>query len=120
MTTRAHIRRALSFLLLLALLFSLNLFGAAPTARADDTASGTCGKDGDNLTWTFRDGSLTISGEGEMADYDDDDTPAPWSELSIDSLCISEGVTSIGDYAFSSCYVLTGIDLPDSLTFIGD
>lgn len=32
--------------------------------------SGTCGKNGDNLTWTLDDeGTLTISGLGEMEDF---------------------------------------------------
>ena len=139
MTTRKSFRRFFALFLLFALLLSLNLFGAAPTAWADK--SGTCGKDGDNLTWTFRDGTLTISGEGEMADYDNDH-PAPWDGMAIESLRISDGVTSIGsyaflcwtlrgvslpdsltsirDYAFYLCVSLTGVNLPDSLTFIGD
>ncbi len=37
-----------------------------------------------------------------------------------ESLVIPEGVTSISDKAFSSCYYLINITLPDSLTFIGD
>ena len=65
--------RLLSLLLLLALLLTLV---PAPRAAAE-TLSGTCGKDGDNLTWTFADGVLTLSGEGEMADYYND-SPAPW------------------------------------------
>ena len=32
-------------------------------------ASGTCGAQGDNLTWTLTDdGTLTISGKGDMED----------------------------------------------------
>ena len=35
-------------------------------------ASGTCGAQGDNLTWTLTpDGTLTISGKGDMEDYED-------------------------------------------------
>ena len=58
-------------------------------------ASGTFGVEGDNLTWTLTDdGTLTISGEGEMEDY----SAHPWSDLqtSITTVVIGEGVTSIG------------------------
>ncbi|MCD7935043.1 MAG: hypothetical protein LUF77_07005, partial [Oscillospiraceae bacterium] len=45
------------------------------TALADDATSGTCGE---NLTWTLNTdtGVLTISGEGEMDNYEWDG--APW------------------------------------------
>ena len=36
------------------------------------------------------------------------------------SCVVPDGVTSIGDYAFSVCTALTSITLPDSLTSIGD
>ena len=46
-----------------------------PTA-AFAADSGTCGAEGDNLTWTLDDeGTLTISGAGAMADYD---YKSPW------------------------------------------
>ena len=38
----------------------------------------------------------------------------------IKKVVISEGVTSIGDYAFANCPQLTDIDMPDSITRIGD
>ena len=60
--------RILSALLAVAMLFAL-----MPTAAfaATEVASGTCGANGDNLTWTLdSDGTLTISGSGAMADYD--------------------------------------------------
>ncbi len=85
-------------------------------------ASGTCG---DNLTWTFENGTLTISGEGYMESYDYDDEKqkdAPWhnQHKSIKKVIIGEGVTSIGDFAFYWCESLTTIKLPDSVTYIGD
>ena len=43
-----------------------------PSSAAD--MSGECGKVGDNLTWTCSGGVLTISGEGEMADYENQRT----------------------------------------------
>lgn len=46
--------------------------------NGDMIASGECGKNGDNLTWVLTgDGTLTISGSGEMKDYRSY-SPAPW------------------------------------------
>ena len=68
-------RKIVSVLLCVLLLASL----LPVSAFADTTASGTCGY---NLTWTLEDGTLTISGTGEMKDYypSNNDTTAPWGE----------------------------------------
>ena len=59
----------------------------------------------DNLTWTLTaDGTLTISGEGAMKDYNSDDNPSPVYNNSDDKkIVIEDGVTSIGAYAFYDC-----------------
>ena len=65
-------------------------------------ASGSCGADGDNLTWVLGcDSVLTISGEGEMpTSYSG--TSAPWYEhgAAIKHINIEEGVTKLALYAF--------------------
>ena len=94
------------------------------TAKA---AGGTCGKGDDNLTWSYDDSSktLTISGNGMMADYDDNPNKSPWYNAwysdyyTIKNVAIGDGVTSIGDYAFYDCNYLTSITIPDSVTSIG-
>lgn len=83
-------------------------------------ASGTCGAD---LTWTLdENGTLTISGTGDMDDYNSWGNPAPWNDWKqqINAVVIEEGVTSIGDYTFSDHKKLTNVTLPESLTSIGD
>ena len=80
-------------------------------------ASGTCGAEGDNLTWELScDGVLTISGTGEMENF----SSAPWSDNanSIISVVIEDGVTSIGQYAFVQCNSLTTITIPNTVTSI--
>ena len=88
------------------------------TVYAADAISGSCG---DHLNWKLENGTLTISGTGKMANYAIPDD-APWfsSRRSITAVSIENGVTSIGDYAFSDCMELSSITIPDSVTSIGD
>ena len=79
---------------------------------------GTCGE---NLTWKLsKDGTLTISGEGDMADYADD-ASVPWSDyrIKITTVVIEDGVTDVCNYAFSYSTNLTNAEIPDSVTSIG-
>ena len=79
------------------------------------SSSGSCG---DNLTWVLDDnGTLTISGTGDMYSYNYN-APAPWGN-EIQSLVIADGVTSIGRYAFRGCSSITSVTIPDSVTSIG-
>lgn len=74
--------------------------------------SGTCGE---NLTWTFNDGTLTISGTGDM---DDLQNFSDVTDELIEQVIVEEGVTLIGDFAFSFCADLKSVALPDSLSKI--
>ena len=78
--------------------------------------SGTCGK---NLKWELNNGTLTISGKGEMQSYMDYGYSAPWFSSNIRKVVITSGVISIGDYAFKGCSSLTSITIPGSVTSIG-
>ena len=111
-------KRILSWALVLCMVLAL-LPGAA--FAADVVASGECGAEGDNLTWTLdSEGVLTISGEGEMANYWD--TPTPWGSQrdTIVAVVMETGVTSIGNSAFLWCSNLTSVTIPDSVTRIGE
>ena len=85
------------------------------------------GKCGENLTWTVDsmdpdDGSLSISGQGNMYDYSDE-TSAPWKQYKgrIHRVSLDSGMTSIGDYAFNSFdrQRVRSIDVPNGVTRIG-
>lgn len=54
-----------------------------------------------------------------MADYPHTNA-APWEQhqAELKTLVISDGITSIGKYAFSCCD-FTGINIPNSVTEIG-
>ena len=109
--------------LLVCVLILGNLPVLALAQEADETviASGTCGAQGDNLTWVLTDnGVLTISGSGKMASYTDTSV-SPWysHRTKITSVVIEDGVTSLGNYAFYACYKLASVSIPDGVTSIG-
>lgn len=103
---------------LMALLLALSvLLCMVPAVSAEET-SGTCG---DGLTWAFADGTLTISGSGDMTDFPES-TMAPWYELRKEILKIElpEGLTSVGNLAFYECEKIQSVVIPKSVTRIGN
>ena len=89
--------------------------------QSNDVASGTCGN---NLKWSYDSGTLIISGKGEMDDYgyySEDSYYPPWhlKKDSIKAIIIEQGVTSIGEHAFSDCTSLLILSLPRSLKSVG-
>ena len=104
---------------ILAIVICFSLF-PAPAHAAAVMKTGTCGNQGDNLTWTLDDtGLLTISGTGEMASYDEGD--ARWYPYweSITAVVIEDGVTSIGQQVFENCANITTVTIPQTVTEIG-
>ena len=75
---------------------------------------GACGED---LTWTLKDGTLSISGAGPMAF---DGYEAPWMAYAeeITKIELGNGVTTLADYAFSYTNIRE-ITIPASVTEIG-
>ena len=85
-------------------------------ANAFAAASGRCG---DSIKWTLDDsGNLTLSGSGEMWNYNYGDSPFKY--YGIKTVTIGDGITSIGDYAFMGCTGMTELTLPNSVTSIED
>lgn len=105
---------------------------AVPQTPADETqgedegirveaSSGQCGAD---VYWSLDDnGTLTIWGTGPMTNFtytDNDESNRPWhsERESIRKVVIEEGVTSIGNFAFSFCNV-GEVTIPSTVTSIG-
>ena len=66
--------------------------------------------------------TLTIIGQGEMPDFEDADNQAcPWtnSKYAIKRVIIREGVTNIGNYAFSGCAKLAEVHISKTVKKIG-
>jgi len=75
-------------------------------------ASGTHG----NLSWNISNGTLTISGSGDMAEVSFD--KYPWYNKSFTTVDIRSGVTSIAPYAFF-CHDISRMYIPLSVRNIG-
>lgn len=92
-------KKIITILLTLCLVLSL-----VPTVFANETDTTVppvlepdqCGED---LRWKYEDGTLTISGSGEMLDYEENNQPWAEHKDSIEKLVLS-GVTYIGAEAF--------------------
>ncbi len=110
-------KKLLSIVLTLSLLLAAIPLSDIPVFAA---TSGTTG----NCTWSLNGTTLTISGNGKTADYSygiQDGyivSTAPWGN-GIRKVIISDGVTGIGNCAFTGCAYLTNLTIPDSITSIG-
>lgn len=103
-------KRTLGALLALLLLCSLLPLSAL--------ADGSCGE---NVSWSLSDdGVLTLSGAGDMADFECGDAPWYAQRDKLRSVVVASGVTAIGSAAFSGCGLIQELTLPATLRRIGD
>ena len=73
-----------------------------------------------DMSWNLNgNGVLTISGTGNMPDYSS--TSQPWYKYreSIKQVKIGDGITGIGNYAFSGCTNLTSVTIPEGVKKLG-
>ena len=74
----------------------------------------------DGMEWYLSvDGTLTVSKEGDMSNYDEGETPWDLQRDDIKKIVIKKGVTRIGDLAFGGCRNLTSVEIPNSVKSIG-
>ena len=86
-------------------------------ADSNIVAGGECGE---NLTWVLdTNGTLTISGTGNMTDFTSSNIPWISYKSDIKNILINDGVTSIGERAFTKCVCLTNVEIPNSVTKVG-
>jgi len=104
--------------MMLAICLVIGIFGAAPVFAAPN--SGSCGN---GVRWEVSEDktTLTISGEGAIRNYLEDDYPGwyYYAQDSITKLIINNGVTGIGDYAFFDMCNIETVVIPASVTELG-
>ncbi|MCI7097970.1 MAG: InlB B-repeat-containing protein [Lachnospiraceae bacterium] len=74
---------------------------------------------GDHITWSLKNGVLTLSGSGEMYNYSYGTTPWYNQKSSVKKVVIDNRITSIGNWAFLECRYLAQIRIPGSVKSIG-
>lgn len=123
---KGQIKKTISILLTACLLLSvlaiIPVSAETNETASTDTAIEASGVTGD-CTWTIdKDGVLTISGEGAMADYDWEKKDfAPWYDVkdTITALVIEDGVTNVGNSAFFECDNIETAIIGEGVTVIG-
>ena len=96
---------------------------------AEAVLSGSCGAEGDNVTWSFdpATGTLRLEGTGATANYTYNQYATvptgtmPWFEFldEIQHIEISDGITKLGNYVFRGCSKVTELNIPSSVTALG-
>ena len=116
-TKHLKIFSAIVLIAMIVTVFSSCMGTGTANIKAKD-ANGTY----EGFKWTFEadDFTLTITGTGAMKNFENVDSVA-WKEVrgTAKKLVISEGVTTVADYAFSFFTVLEEIKLPSTVTKIG-
>lgn len=97
-----------------------SLFALGCMSVNGQETSGSCGE---NATWEFNGGILTISGTGTITTYSTTQpTEYPWFGL-MNDICvvqIGEGITNVPDWAFAMYGNLSSISLPSTIKTIGN
>lgn len=84
------------------------------------TVSAASGKCGDNVYWSLDvNGTLIISGTGNMYDFSSSETPWNMEETNIKRVIIEDGVTRIGNWSFSQFQSLSELVIGNGVTSIG-
>ena len=89
-------------------LFSANLFSSSGEIEGTD------------ISWNFTSsGMLNITGNGAIPNFSNED--APWEEHReyIRFIYVNDGITGIGDYAFSELDDVRSVYLADTVSYIG-
>jgi len=86
-------------------------------------ANGDGGECGNGVKWKYSpiNKTLTVSGKGEMFNYNDMGFDPPWFEKyrqAVKKVIIKSGVTTVGDFAFDGMGI-ENVTLPEGVIYIG-
>ena len=127
---RSSLKKPSTYKMPLLILLTIIMLSAFPTYASGEyiesvATSGYCGNHwnggiAEDLTWSFDNGTLTISGSGKMQLYSILYNP-PWYPFkeSIYAVLIEPGVEDVSDYAFVNAYNLETVSIPDTVCEIG-
>lgn len=73
---------------------------------------------GENVSWSYENGTLIFKGNGKMYDFKESDIPWKDGAHLIKRIVVEEGITDIGDYVIYNLPNLTEVQLPDSVEWI--
>lgn len=114
---KKELKRLISFLLVAVLTVGVFTY-AVPTVQVDAASADALGS---NITWELSDdGTLTVSGTGDMKDNDNYSNAWGSDGDRIKKVIINEGVTSVGNSIFNSLENLESVTMPEGLTRIGN
>jgi len=73
--------------------------------------------DESNISWSVENGTLTITGTGDMENYEYQ-SYAPWysERYNVTNIVIGEGITSIGKFAFYNFTKVVSVTVPSTIT----
>ena len=91
-------------------------------AYADDRTEVASGQIGDNLTWTLdAAGTLTVEGTGATYNFVYEENSMEVYCDQVKAIVLSEGITDIGNGAFSGCSNTVGtLEIPSTVKVIRD
>ncbi len=112
-------KQRFSALLLAALMLLCALPVSAEETTAPTTPERAPGYCGDAIMWSYEDGTLTLTGAGEMDDFPEG-TPWEAHKDDIKKVIISGGITYIGAYSFSDYDHLTEVEFGKDVYEIGE
>lgn len=122
------IKKSISILLVILMLtaflpiagINMDLPAHAAAAAVRVVDEGTFGV-ADEFTWhLYTDGTLELSGEGDLPNVVNQSVPWSLYKEHITGVVLREGITSIADSMFGYCYGIKSVLLPQSLKKIGD
>ena len=113
---------------ILAMVMVLGVMSAVFTActKEEEYPTWNVSAEGSSVTASFTDNGkygyiLTVEGSGAMRDYSSaKDTPWYGKSGRVTELVIKDGITYIGDNAFTHCYYADSVMLPASVTKVGE